>query len=597
MLKIVKLRVISLLLALVFVLSCIPAPASAEDEEISVSAIQKQIKTVYKQALRRTGRKSFHGYCGTIVGWQIYLMGISTSLRIEDGNTTYDYYSKDNVTSGGFRIKKYPSSRYSLLDALNTITHNGTKDAYNIVVGFQRTNTTAGKIYGHAVMIHAIIDGKVYFMECYNMSIGGKYWPEGSAVCCTIEEFYRYYNRWTTFEGVVHFGLKNYAGACLQYPSSMQAMAIEEAPLYAEPCDPGIYDVEPTGEVLTAEQMVKVTSLLQAPGGAYWYEVDIDGNTRYVRAEHLEKVQYCYDDVQIADLKVPTSVRKNKGFVVRGYLSSQYSTIRRADMIVYSQETGEELFRGGTDVNSSIISLSTNAIEKNMAFRKLQPGAYRLSIQASVDTYVLEDGEPVLNTTTLELKNVQFQIVTGSNKYHTVTFDAAGGTAAMDQMMVYDGDALDTLPTAQREGYVFAGWALDAEGKQPVTDQTVLTENTMLYAQWEVDYENLHSALQDVEQPGWHMANGSWHYHPKSGWFISNGYRFYQLSSSELLTGWQTISGKVYYFNAAGVQLTGWQKVYGNTYYLYSAGDMAVGTVELDGVSYTFDENGILQEN
>lgn len=592
-----KIRVISLLLVLVLVFSCIPAPASAESEEISVSAIQKQIKTIYRQALRRTGRNSFHGYCGTIVGWQIYLLGIDTKLHIADGNRMYDLYSKDSITSGGHRTKKYPASSYTLEESLNAITNNGQKDAYNIMVGFQRTNTTAGKIYGHAVMIHAIIDGRVYFMECYNMSVGGRSWAEGSAVSCTIAEFAKYYDRWTTFEGTLYFGLKNYAGACLEYPSDMLATAVEDLPLYAEPCDPGVYDVEPTDEILAMGENARVTALLQTPGGGYWYELDCEGVTRYVRAEGLQRVEFTYDDVQTANLKLPTIIRKNRGFSVKGALSSQYCLIEDVEMTVTAAETGEQMFQAAMEVDAYTVSLSSSALEKNMTFRKLQPGTYNLQIQATVGSYELLEGVPVYYTEFLEMKNIQFQVATGTPKHYVVTFDPMGGTATMDQIAVYEGETIDTLPTAKKDGYVFAGWTLDAEGKELVTDQLVITEETTLYAQWDVDYENIHSAIQDVEQPGWHMVNDSWHFHPKSGWFISNGYRFYQLSSGELLTGWQTIGDMIYYFNAAGVQLTGWQKIYGNTYYLYPAGNMAVGTVKLEGATYTFDENGILQEN
>ncbi len=592
----VKIRAISFLLALILLVSCVPTPASASAEEISVSAVQNQIKTIYRQALRRTGRSSFHGYCGTIVGWQIYLLGIDTSLHITDGNEMYDLYSKSNTTSGGYRTKKYPASSYTLEEALNAITNNGTKNAYNIMVGFQRTNTTAGRIYGHAVMIHAIIDGRVYFMECYNMTVGGKYWAEGSAVSCTIKEFCNYYNRWTTLEGVLEFGLKNYAGVCLQYPSSMQAIVESDVALYAEPCDPGVYDVEPTEESLTAGQTVKVTALLQTPGGSFWYELDCNGTTRYVRAEYLDKVQWDYDDVQIADLKIPTTVRKNKGYVVKGNLSSQYGLIQSVEMSVYTAETEELQFSSSMAVGATVVSLSTSALEKNMTFRNLPLGTYQLHIRATMGSYVLEDGEVVLCLTTLELKNVQFEIISGSIKYYVVTFDATGGTSDIDQTVVYEDECLETLPEAKRDGYVFLGWTLDEEGKQPVSEQTVLTADTTLYAQWEVDYENIYSAITEVESPGWHLVNGSWHYHPKDGWFVSNGYRFYQLSSGELLTGWQTIAGQTYYFSSSGVQLTGWQKIYGDTYYLYAAGGVATGSVELDGVTYQFDENGILQE-
>jgi hypothetical protein len=46
-----------------------------------------------------------------------------------------------------------------------------------MVVGFQKTNTAAGSIYGHALVVHAILDGIVYFVECYDSAVGGRYWP------------------------------------------------------------------------------------------------------------------------------------------------------------------------------------------------------------------------------------------------------------------------------------------------------------------------------------------------------------------------------------------------------------------------------------
>ena len=51
---------------------------------------------------------------------------------------------------------------------------------------------------------------------------------------------------------------------------------------------------------------------------------------------------------------------------------------------------------------------------------------------------------------------------------------------------------------------------------------------------------------------------------------------------------------KTYYFDENGVQLIGWNS--DKTKYYDQAG-MLTGTHEIDGVSYTFDENGVLVQD
>lgn len=62
--------------------------------------------------------------------------------------------------------------------------------------------------------------------------------------------------------------------------------------------------------------------------------------------------------------------------------------------------------------------------------------------------------------------------------------------------------------------------------------------------------------------------------------------------------GLVSFNGKNYYFNALGVMQTGWQTISGATYYFYpNDGAMAVSTtMEIDGVYYTFDSTGHLQD-
>ena len=65
------------------------------------------------------------------------------------------------------------------------------------------------------------------------------------------------------------------------------------------------------------------------------------------------------------------------------------------------------------------------------------------------------------------------------------------------------------------------------------------------------------------------------------------------------LTGWYTFTGgKRYYYDTNGKQVTGWLTENGKTYYLNpETGVMTTGTAEIDGVSYTFGTDGVLDHD
>ena len=73
----------------------------------------------------------------------------------------------------------------------------------------------------------------------------------------------------------------------------------------------------------------------------------------------------------------------------------------------------------------------------------------------------------------------------------TVTFDAAGGSVSPESVEVSSGEAIGTLPTPEREGWVFLGWftapmesyVLAGQGT-PVTAESVFEEDGTAYAHW-----------------------------------------------------------------------------------------------------------------
>ena len=77
-------------------------------------------------------------------------------------------------------------------------------------------------------------------------------------------------------------------------------------------------------------------------------------------------------------------------------------------------------------------------------------------------------------------------------------------------------------------------------------------------------------------------------------WYkTSSGKYYYTDSSGKKVTGWQTIDGNKYYFGSDGCMWTGWLKLGGDYYYLGTDGKAVIGkTIEIDGVSYTFGNDG-----
>ena len=67
------------------------------------------------------------------------------------------------------------------------------------------------------------------------------------------------------------------------------------------------------------------------------------------------------------------------------------------------------------------------------------------------------------------------------------TFTSGNNTGQAGDYMVtvQDGGSLvSALPQVQRDGYLFAGWSYDKDGKSPVVATDFVSANTEVYAQW-----------------------------------------------------------------------------------------------------------------
>lgn len=557
------LRIFSLALALILVIGMIPTSteAATTTEE---QRILNQISTLYKQTLRYSGLSSLHGYCGSMVNWHLYLLGITATVVGNDGNTEYDCYSKQEYTTGGYRVRAYSAAEYTLEESLNAITYNGTRDVYNIVVGFERTNTVAGRIYGHTCMIHAIIDGVVYFSESYATMFNGKYYAEGAAITCSISEFAAYYAPWTVFEGVLYFGQKTYAESCDYYHAYLYATVTEGTVMYSSPCTEAVDDRSSAVRTLQSGERITVTGLYVNPEGEYWYQVE-DSSQGYVRADATQVVSMRYDDVTVTNVDAPTVLRYGKAFDVKGKIKSVYNEITSVRAQVFtSGEEKNHVMSASASVDGYGYSLSGTRLSNMLAFRLLDVGSYRYEMAVVVGNHYYEDGHLQTEWKTLKFWISDFKVVKSTSESCSVTFDATGGTTTLNAVDLVVGESLGTLPEATRDGYVLEGW-YTADGTQVTEDYQVTTGMT-LYAKW--------TNATDIN--GWYVEDGMWYYYV----------------DGVVQTGFITVDGITYHLNNDGYLDTGLVEIDGKLYYFYANGAMHYGWIELDGQEYFMCEEG-----
>lgn len=479
------LRILSLALALLLVISvAVPAPATAA--ATTADEIRQQIKTTYKKAKSYYGRKSFDGYCGAFVSAELYLMGITASPIGFDGKDAYNAFNRKSMTSGGYSIKVYPAKAYSLRAALNNITKNGTQDAYNILVGFEKTPSKLGRRYGHAVVIHGIIDGTVYFVESYDVKLNGKHYAEGAPLSCSISDFCDYYASTTTqLDGVIYFGLKTYADKCVEYSASAWAVATAEGQVWSQPCEGNVHASSKTVRELTAGEQLNVTGLLMNTAGEYWYELD-QGNTGYVRPECVTISQLRFDDVTVVGATAPTVLLKGKPFSIKGTILSDMNSIYSVRARVYSLDGTEmtQVINATEVVECRSYDLSGSSISKKLTFRALEEGRYRYELAAIVGNYYVENGQLLTGWDTVSLWSADFLVAEEKTGVSVVTFDACGGNTGLNQSVVAAEQAMGELPVAQRQGYVFLGWYTEAEGGVRITADHIPDGKMTCYAHW-----------------------------------------------------------------------------------------------------------------
>ncbi len=547
-------RIMALVLCLMLIATVLPVGVSAESSEDRW--LRQSIEDHYVKILEANETESLSGWCGTLASYQLYYLGVNSYPIMANGNDQYDCYLNRNYTDKGYRIKTYPADQYSLEEALNAITHRGTWDAYNILVGFQTTNTEAGALYGHAVVIYGIVDGNVYFTESFG---NGVVEDEGIPGVCSISQFAALYDSWTQLEGVILFGRRDYLDNCFRRSANMYVQVQREDPLYTEPCVPDAGEVE-SSVIRTARkgEFLKVTAMYENTLGRYYYQV-LDGETVcYLDAQRANAVYFNSADVTVSDLELPQVLTPGKDFTVKGKISSQISQVGAVTMTVTDSQ-GQIIMTHSRAKKSGTFDLAKDTFNKVLDFGILEEGLYTYTLTADVLSDYLDKGVVETNLQQITLCSEVFAV--GEN----VQLPQQGRLAPE---FIPDGwSQVNGLWRYYEKGAPRTGWfCYDGVDYYLQEDGSVAT--------------------------GWVEINGKDRYFASTGamcvgWLYTQNGTFYLLKNGQKAIGWRTIEDQQFCFDENGVMLSGWQTIDETDYYFGENGLLlAKAIVEGETVTY-----------
>lgn len=526
----------ALLLTVALTLCVFPMEGRAATVQEKEKLIQST-KESYTKTQWSTGMSSLQGFCGKMTSYQLYHMGINSSLLSNDGNKQYDMYSQMEKTTGGYYINAYPAEEYSLVEALNAVSHNGTKDVYNIIVGFEWTNTPAGGLYGHACVINGILDGKVYFVESFYTMLGG---PEGNVVVCSFEEFAAIFEGWTAYEGLIHFAGKEYADACKEYPTDIFVRTRFQMQMRTQPCPVG-QEGSQIARTLSAGERLRVTALLRTPQNEWYYRV-VDGDTvGYVVADTVVLERTNAEDMTLPVWSVEAPDAESP-VQLSGTVRSQNGMIDSVEVVV-SKYNGAVVMRQSQTVNDFRKDLAD--LNQMLDFSSLEEGAYTVSIYGTTaSAYAKMDALTYSNVSRL-----------------------------LGQKVLLVGEA--QMPAQAR----------NTKQKEDL-DGWYWRDGTWCFYK------------KNKPKTGWYKDLGVWYYLQSDGSVTTgkatiDGQEYLFSSNGALRVGWMETGHNTRYMLTDGKYAVGWRIIEGSRYYFDADGNMMTrGSLVDAGVTYDFQKDG-----
>lgn len=532
-------RTLAAVLCIALLLLMIPGQVSAQSLN-SHEAVKQEVSRIYAKCLATAGKESFAGLCGLMTSHQLWHLGVNRELTgTYNGNQQYDAYANVSVTSGGYHVTAYPAEVFTLDQALAAITRNGTQDADRILVGFHSTNTEAGSVYGHALVIHTIMDGIVYYVENYHTSLAG---PEGNVIACSIDQFVRFYEDWTVLEGVIHFGNRRYADSCQSFGTDLYVRTRFGSTLRSQPSLIGENDCERI-RTLAAGEMLHATAVYTSKRGEMYYYIDEGHYSGYVTAKAVRVSRLNPEALTVRDALLPEVMKPGEDPEICGVATAADCSISAMSAIV-TDEAGQTLLEAQLDTTGSSCNFST--LNEQLDLSGLQEGSYTISLYATAACVTARNNALVTIYSRQLLK-------TGALQVGTAPLSRRIAPEAEEREIPNGWSVKDGIWYYYKHGRPCTGW---------------------------LTYLGVEYYLND---------DGS----VTTGWAEFDGFRRYFSPTGAVCTGWVTAPDGIHYWLTDGTEATGKQVIAGKTYFFTQEGLMMTeGTVEEDGITYKIKSDG-----
>lgn len=380
-------RLVCVLLCACLLAGALRCPVSASKEPLSVrEQVIADAKMSYQKSLQTAGQESFRGLCGLMTSHQLYNLKINTTCVVNDGNKQFDYYLGVPVTTGGYYTTPYFVDEYDLRSALGAVCQNGTKDVFNVLVCFQWTSTESGSLFGHSFLINAILDGVCYFVESFDFSTTTLH-TEGSVVIAPIDEVADYFQKWTTFEGLIHFG--TYADSCDSQNTDATVMARFASCLRTQPAQLGQHGCTQVRAVDAGERL-RVTGILTDKLGQRFYRVPEGGQDLYIAADAVSALRVNPESLTLEAVDIPQKVRALEDGDIGGTVIAQNGNLSAVEVMISNQQ-GVPVLRERMEVSGRQWELS--GLNEELQLDLLEPGRYTLEIYADCRNPVVVGGD------------------------------------------------------------------------------------------------------------------------------------------------------------------------------------------------------------
>ena len=103
--------------------------------------------------------------------------------------------------------------------------------------------------------------------------------------------------------------------------------------------------------------------------------------------------------------------------------------------------------------------------------------------------YTALNGGTRITSNTKVLEDATYYAHWSINSFEII-FDANGGAGGGSKTLQF-GSALENLPSASRDGYVFVGWFTQKSGGERISSATLVSRATTYYAQWQINSYNV----------------------------------------------------------------------------------------------------------